>query len=455
MKKRVLKAMSVMLVAATLVTGVGFNEVVNVKADTVYDENGYDADGYDAEGYDINGYDRDGYNKYGYDKDGYDRDGYDYRGLDKDGYNRDGYNAWKLDRDGYDKDGYDEHGLDRNGYDRDGYKNGYNDEGYNRNGYDRNGYDKDGYKSDGYNKDGYDRNGYDKNGYDVNGYNKEGYDKNGYNKEGYDRNGYDKKGYDKDGYDKNGYDKNHYDKNGKYDPAYAKDPYKSQVLDDIYKIIPDKYEKLKDNLSIFDNTGKNGKKIIDGMKSKIKKNSGDWNFTAKITPIAVKNGYGYYKLTMKYNERYNNYVVENTIKVFPTIGYHESPWNEKNAFYIIGTKNGFKNIDGVEYTIKKGKKVVLKQNFSSKAILSKKDIKYMGTWQYRKMYEDYQKELLKQNKLSIKDGSVKLFAIKDVYKKHCVYTTSLRSYITVNGKRYYSGEPHEICITTTASYDIK
>ena len=50
MKKRVLKAMSAMLVAATLVTGVGFNEVVNVKAETVYDENGYhDADNYDED----------------------------------------------------------------------------------------------------------------------------------------------------------------------------------------------------------------------------------------------------------------------------------------------------------------------------------------------------------------------------------------------------------------------
>lgn len=323
MKKRILKVMSMMLVAATLMTGTGFNEVVTVKADTIYDENGYDAEGYDYRGYDKNGYNRDGYDRYGRDRDGFSTNGYD-----KDGYNRNGY---------------------------------------------RNGYDHEGYNVEGYNEAGYDREGYDKNGYDVNGYDKEGYNSAGYGKDGYNREGYDENGYDRDGYDKNGYDKNHYNKNGKYDPAYARNPYKEDIEDDVFKIIPSDCSGTKNSYSIYDDTGKNGKKIVDGLKAKIKNHTDNWNFTAKITPIAVKHGYGYYKLTLKYNERYNNYVYTTTIKVFPEVRIDaDFRPGQKGQLYVIGTKNAFKNIDGVQFKIvnlNKNKKVMLNKYISSKSIL--------------------------------------------------------------------------------------
>lgn len=366
MKKRILKAMSMMLVAATLMTGTGFNEVVTVKAETVYDENGYD-----AEGYDCDGYDRDGYNKRGYDREN----------LDK-------YGCYPS---GYDRDGYDRYG---------------------------------------YNRDGYDRNGYDK----------EGYDHAGYGKDGYNREGYDKNGYNRDGYDENGYDKNHRDRNGKYDPAYARNPYKEEIADDVHKIIPRDYSRTKNSYSIKDSTGKNGKKIVDGLKAKIKNHKDNWNFTAKITPIAVKHGYGYYKLTLKYNERYNNYVYTTTIKVFPEVVITAEFWpGEKGQMYVIGTKNAFKNIDGVQFKIvtsDKNEKVILNKYISSKSILAKKDLKDMGNKQYKKLYVKEQKNILKMDGFTSKDGTVKLFSIKPIKYKR--YIGMSRVYIVVNGKRYYS-----------------
>lgn len=365
MKKRILKVMSMMLVAATLMTGTGFNEVVTVKADTVYDENGYDAEGYDCDGYD---------------KDGYNKRGYDRENLDK-------YGCYPS---GYDRDGYDRYG---------------------------------------YNRDGYDRNGYDK----------EGYDRAGYGKDGYNREGYDKNGYDHDGYDKNGYDKNHRDRNGKYDPAYARNPYKEDIEDDVFKIIPSDCSGTKNSYLIEDSTGKNGKKIVDGLKAKIKNHTDDWNFTANITPIAVKHGYGYYKLTLKYNERYNNYVYTATIKVFPKVAIDVDTWpGEKGQMYVIGTKNAFKNIDGVQLkmvTSDKNEKVILNKYISSKSILAKKDLKDMGNKQYKKLYAKAQKDLLKEYGFNSKDGTVKFFWMKPINYKRYGWIT--RVYIVVNGKRYY------------------
>lgn len=404
MKKRILKVMSMMLVAATLMTGTGFNEVVTVKAETL-------------------AYGEDGYNQKGYDKDGYDREGYDYHGYDKNGYNREGY-----DRYGYDRDGYDKNGYDKERYDRDGYDYFY-------------GRDKEGYNRDGYNEAGYDRNGYDKYGYDVNGYDKEGYDHAGYGKDGYNRDGYDKNGYDREGYDKNGYDKNHYNKNGKYDPAYARNPYKEDIEDDVFKIIPSDCSGTKNSYSIYDDTGKNGKKIVDGLKAKIKNHTDNWNFTAKITPIAVKHGYGYYKLTLKYNERYNNYVYTTTIKVFPEVRIDADFWpGQKGQLYVIGTKNAFKNIDGVQFKIvnlNKNKKVMLNKYISSKSILAKKDLKDMGNKQYKKLYAKAQKRLLKDFGFTSKDGTVKSFSVKPI-KEEVGCRGMSRVYIVVNGKRYYS-----------------
>lgn len=365
MKKRILKAMSMMLVAATLMTGTGFNEVVTVKADTVYDENGYDAEGYDRDGYDRNGYDKNG----------------------------------------YDRENLDKYGCYPSGYDRDGY----------------------------------DRYGYNRWGYDKNGYDKEGYDSAGYGKDGYNREGYDENGYDRDGYDKNGYDKNHYNKNGKYDPAYARNPYKEDIEDDVFKIIPRNCSGTKNSYLIEDSTGKNGKKIVDGLKAKIKNHTDDWNFTAKITPIAVKHGYGYYKLTLKYNERYNNYVYTATIKVFPKVAIDAYFWKgEKGQMYVIGTKNAFKNIDGVQFkmvTLDKNEKVILNKYISSKSILAKKDLKDMGNKQYKKLYVKTQKRLLKEYGFNSKDGTVKFFSTKPINDKGCGWIT--RVYIVVNGKRYY------------------
>lgn len=344
MKKRILKAMSVMLVAATLMTGTGFNEVVTVKAETLV----------------------------------------------------------------YDADGYDQYGNDKNGYDREGYSNGYDKDGYDRNGYDDYGYDRDGYNYSGYNRDGYDR---------------EGYDEYGYDKDGYNRDGYDEYGYDRDGYDKNGYDKNHRDRNGKYDPAYARNPNKEEIVDDVFKIIPRDCSGTKNSYSIYDDTGKNGKKIVDGLKAKIKNHTDDWNFTANITPIAVKHGYGYYKLTLKYNERYNNYVYTATIKVFPKVRIEADflpGENIKGQMYVIGTKNAFKNIDGVQFKIvklNKNKKVMLNKYISSKSILAKKDLKDMGNKQYKKLYAKAQKNLLKDFGFTSKDGTVKFFSVKQINDK--------------------------------------
>lgn len=224
MKKRILKVMSMVLVAATLMTGTVFNEVVTVKAATNVEtgagfelcENG---DIYNMTPESLAYYKAQGYT-------------FDENGNFTYSYNSDGQHITRIDW------------LD---------------------------------------KDGYDKNGHDKNGYDRSGYNDEGYDRDGYNREGYDENG-----YDRDGYDKNGYDKNHYNKNGKYDPAYARNPYKEEIADDVHKIIPRDCSRTKNSYSIEDSTGKNGKKIVDGLKAKIKNHKDNWNFTAKITLSRVK-----------------------------------------------------------------------------------------------------------------------------------------------------------------------
>lgn len=77
MKKRFVKAMGMMLAVAMIITGVGFMDVVTVKAEKVYNADGYDENGYDRNGYDVDGYDADGYDKDGYDREGYDKNGYD------------------------------------------------------------------------------------------------------------------------------------------------------------------------------------------------------------------------------------------------------------------------------------------------------------------------------------------------------------------------------------------
>ncbi len=159
-----------------------------------------------------------------------------------------------------------------------------------------------------------------------------------------------------------------------------------------------------------------------------------------ITPIAVKHGYGYYKLTLKYNERYNNYVYTTTIKVFPKVAIDTDFWpGEKGQIYVIGTKNAFKNIDGVQFkmvTSDKNEKVILNKYISSKSILAKKDLKDMGNKQYKKLYAKAQKDFLKMYGFNSKNGTVKSFSMKPIKYKRFGWIT--RVYIVVNGKRYYS-----------------
>lgn len=365
-----------MLVAATLMTGTGFNEVVTVKAATNVETGA----------------------------------GFELR------ENGDIYNMTPESVAYYEAQGYT---FDENG----NFTYSYNSDGQHIT------------RIDWLDKDGYDKNGYDKNGYDRSGYDSAGYGKDGYNRDGYDENG-----YDRDGYDKKGYDKNHYNRNGKYDPAYARNPNKEEIEDDVFKIIPSDCSGTKNSYSIYDDTGKNGKKIVDGLKAKIKNHKDNWNFTAKITPIAVKHGYGYYKLTMTYNERYNNYVYTTTIKVFPKVRIEADFWpGEKGQMYVIGTKNAFKNIDGVQFKIvklNKNKKVMLNKYISSKSILAKKDLKDMGNKQYKKLYAKAQKDLLKEYGFNSKDGTVKFFWVKQINDMGCRGMS--RVYIVVNGKRYYS-----------------
>ena len=444
MKKRILKVMSVMLVAATLVTGAGFNEVVNVKADTVYDENGYDADGYDKDGYtrdgyDADGYDKDGYTRDGYDKDGYDREGYNYWGYDKNGYNRNGY-----DKDGYDKDGYDQSGIGKDGYDREGYdkygcdkdgyrRDGYNLDGYDRDGYDRAGYDKDGYDHKGYDWAGYKRDGYNDAGYDKNGYDREGYNKNGYAKDGYNKDGYDKNGYDRDGYDKKGYDKKHRDKNGNLNPKYFKKP---NFRDDFARIVNSWDFIVTDGwngsngskykyYTVVDRNNIGGKAVIKKINDKIKKNSNEYDFKASIKTIAVnKVGYGKYKLVLKYGKEYGNVTKEKEFTVFPLFTTWEnctaaSKYKDRVNTAVEGTKEAFKNVDGLELKV---------------YIITKKAGQKMKLYKTLNMSPKYDKR---------RDGTLKShhsYASAGYIlmpKKWYFSTATVRPYVIVNGKKIY------------------
>lgn len=351
MKKRILKAMSMVLVAATLMTGTGFNEVVTVKAETLV----YDADGYD---------------QYGYDKNGYDRDGYDYHSYDKNGYDRDGYDRYGYDKDGYDKDGYDYYGYGRDGYNRD----------YGR--------DKEGYDRDGYNEAGYDREGYKRDGYDANGYDKEGYDRAGYGKDGYNREGYDKKGYDRDGYDKNGYDKNHRDRNGKLHPDCVK---KTNDYDIDKVLFTGKYgnyglsinsgwrmDREKMIINIYTND-KSAKAAVKELKKMFAANKSNMFTLDSVTSVATKNGYGKYKLVLKYGDEYNNTKTEYELRVYPQATMDES---DPNMSYLYTTKDALKYMDGVEYKILRGARKITKK-YNKKGKLISIDIKAITTSKYK------------------------------------------------------------------------
>ena len=338
MKKRILKAMSMMLVAATLMTGTGFNEVVTVKADTVYDENGYDAEGYDYRGYDRNGYDRNGYDRYGRDRDGFSTNGYD-----KDGYNRNGY---------------------------------------------RNGYDHEGYNVEGYNEAGYDREGYDKYGYDVNGYDRSGYNSAGYGKDGYNRDGYDENGYDRDGYDKNGYDKNHRDRNGKLHPDCVEKTYDYDI-DDV--LFTGKYGEYR--LSVNSGWTMNRKKMIINIYTNDKRattavkelkkmfavNKSDKFTLDSVVSVATKNGYGKYKLVLKYGDEYNNAKTEYELRVYPQATMDES---DPSMSYLYTTKDALKYMDGVEYKILRGKRKITKK-YDKKGKLISIDIQAITNSKYK------------------------------------------------------------------------
>lgn len=345
--------MSMMLVAATLMTGTGFNEVVTVKADTVYDENGYDAYGYDKNGYDREGYDKDGYNRRGYDRNGYDREGYDFYGRDRDGFSRQGY-----DKDGYNRDGY------------------------------RNGVDRDGYYVSGYNEAGYNREGYNRDGYDVNGYDKEGYDHAGYGKDGYNRDGYDKNGYDREGYDKNGYDKNHRDRNGKLHPDCVEKTYDYDI-DDV--LFTGKYGEYR--LSVNSGWTMNRKKMIINIYTNDKRattavkelkkmfavNKSDKFTLDSVVSVATKNGYGKYKLVLKYGDEYNNAKTEYELRVYPQATMDES---DQSMSYLYTTKDALKYMDGVEYKILRGKRKITKK-YDKKGKLISIDIQAITNSKYK------------------------------------------------------------------------
>lgn len=93
-------------------------EVIDLKNETVIEENFEEAkdtldDGYNERGFNSLGYHKNGTKR---DNDGYDYEGFSIFGYDKDGYNREGFN-----RLGYNRDGYDIEGFDANGYNKDGY----------------------------------------------------------------------------------------------------------------------------------------------------------------------------------------------------------------------------------------------------------------------------------------------------------------------------------------------
>lgn len=415
MKKRILKAMSVMLVAATLMTGTGFNEVVNVKAETVYDENGYDANGYDKNGYDKDGYDKDGYNSRGYDRDGYDREGYDFYGRDRDGFSRQGY-----DKDGYDRDGY------RNGVDRDGYYVS----GYNKAGYDRNGYDKYGYDANGYDKDGYDRAGYGKDGYNRDGYDKDGYDRSGYDKNGYNRNGYDKDGYNRKGYDKNGYDKNGKDETGKTKAEKEKENFPTYFGLENAMVIPNKNRVIgrKEYKNWFND--KKGR-VIYNKNNQFELATSEYGYgenaySKSVKKISVnKNGYGKYNITftLKSNPKCKlskDIVVvpnENDVKWCGQVG---RTTNVKAGtgwgYWTFRVSNIAKNtIDGLEYRIgndKRCKDVVAKETLKLSKLKSEKGI-------------------------AAKTGGERGKTFYNVNWKKAKYI-AYRTYVIVNGKKVYS-----------------
>lgn len=309
MKKRILKVMSMMLVAATLMTGTGFNEVVTVKAETLV----------------------------------------------------------------YDADGYDQYGNDKNGYDREGYSMGYDKDGYDRNGYDDYGYDRDGYNYSGYNRDGYDR---------------EGYDEYGYGKDGYNREGYDENGYDRDGYDENGYDKNHRDRNGKLHPDCVK---KTNDYDIDKVLFTGKYgnyglsinsgwrmNRKKMIINIYTND-KSAKAAVKELKKMFAANKSNMFTLDSVTSVATKNGYGKYKLVLKYGDEYNNAKTEYELRVYPQATMDES---DPSMSYLYTTKDALKYMDGVEYKILRGARKITKE-YNKKGKLISIDIKAITNSKYK------------------------------------------------------------------------
>lgn len=101
-----------------------------------------------------------------------------------------------------------------------------------------------------------------------------------------------------------------------------------------------------------------GEKIIQKIRKNIDKNSGKWEFEAKITSVAIKKGYGKYRLTLQYGKKYGDAVRTTEFTVFPNF---RTVWNpekryerhKKGKMYysVYGTKSSFQHVDGIGYRV--------------------------------------------------------------------------------------------------------
>ena len=120
------------------------------------------------------------------------------------------------------------------------------------------------------------------------GYNIWGYDKDGYNQWGYDIRGYNRNGYDSDGYDKNGNDKN------------------GNSCVDI---------KLNVTQNKKGNKVTKTEEVVTFKTEKVTKE----HYAISIKKNVNKNGFGEYRVTVNFDDKYKNIKFEKSIVVTPKI----------------------------------------------------------------------------------------------------------------------------------------
>lgn len=242
------------------------------------------------------------------------------------------------------------------------------------------------------------------------GYDNFGYDKNGYNRWGYDIRGYDRNGYDSDGYDKNGNDKNG----------------KSCV--DI---------KLNVTQNKKGNKVTKTEEVVTFKKEKVTKE----HYTISIKKNVNKNGFGEYRFTVNFDDKYKNIKFEKSIVVTPKIvdkydnsrseADDDAEWDFMRPTFVD------LNINDVTWRPMMSELLVyhtknLKQKYDGIQIMASSKKNGKGKVYFKKNYK-WKDGYLIGHVFNYSEGC----AYKVGNYKKAKYIT-FRFYVTVDGKKYYS-----------------